>query len=386
MESGLRTPDTPGETGGLIVMVRPDPADAARAIADDLHAELAIGGEATERAVERLHLRELEHRDLDGLAAAMRRAELIRDRTRDAVSSRLSKSLNTRVAIHPDTLRRAAAELLAAETALQTALALDDRRSTRRTRARRGVGTTATAAGAAVAVVAAPPVGIAIVAVGVVGSGAAALRARRRPAPDHASLRSHVSVTRSRWEQVAGAGADPVHVDAVIHRYDPQDPVVASLVGENPAVRAAERVAVQRRMAWVAAWRQEVGDSTPITDPAVQDLLQRDRTELWLTSGTTLEEQPDTLVVAAPYSDLSAERARELHRRLLELPRGQRVIVVLAPDPDAPTEVKLPGVRWIPAATAVAAEGPGRGEGRPAGLPSDQISVRRSVPSRRSLS
>ena len=74
MESGLRTPDTPGETGGLIVMVRPEPADAARAIADDLHAELAIGGEATEQAVERIHLRELEHRDLDGLAAAMRRA------------------------------------------------------------------------------------------------------------------------------------------------------------------------------------------------------------------------------------------------------------------------------------------------------------------------
>src|SRR6478609_9228984 len=138
VESGLSTPDTPGETGGLIVMVRPDPADAARAIAEDLRAELAIGGEATERAVERIHLRELEHRDLDGLAAAMRRAELIRDRTREAVSSRLSQSLNTRVAIHPDTLRRAAAELLAAQTALHTALRLDGQRTQRRRRVRRG--------------------------------------------------------------------------------------------------------------------------------------------------------------------------------------------------------------------------------------------------------
>ena len=45
MSSGLRTPDTPGETGGLIVMVRPDPADAARAIADSLHAALATLGD-----------------------------------------------------------------------------------------------------------------------------------------------------------------------------------------------------------------------------------------------------------------------------------------------------------------------------------------------------
>lgn len=351
MESGLRTPDTPGETGGLIVMVRPDPADAARAIADDLRAELAIGGAQTERAVERLHLRQLEHRDLDGLAAAMRRAELIRDRTRDAVSSRLSASLNTRVAIHPETLRRAAAELLAAEMALRLSVEQDDRRSRRRRRTRRAGASTATVAGTAVAVVAAPPAGAAIVAVGLLGAGADALRARRRPATDHTSLRSHVSVTRSRWEQVAGAGADPTDVESVIHRYDPHDPVVAGLIGENPAVRAAERVAIQRRMAWVSAWRKEVGDSTPITDPAVQDLLQRDRTELWLTSGTTLEEQPDTLVVAAPYADLPEQRARELHRRLLDLPRGQRVIVVLAPDPNAPETVRIPGIGWVPAIT-----------------------------------
>jgi hypothetical protein len=336
----------------LIVMVRPEPADAARAIADDLRADLAIGGEATERAVERIHLRELEHRDLDGLAAAMRRAELIRDRTREAVSSRLSKSLNTRIAIHPDTLRRAAAELLAAETALAMARTLDERRAVRRRRLRRGGASTATVAGAGAAVVVAPPLGAAIIAAGLAGAGADLLRARRRPAADHTSLRNHVELSRTRWEQVAGVGADPAAVETVIHRYDPHDPVVAGLIGENPAVRAAERVAVQRRLAWVAAWRKEVGDSTPITDPAVAELLQQDRTELWLTSGTTLEEPADTLVVAAPYSDLSADRARDLHRRLLELPRGQRVIVVLAPDPDAPTGIRIPGAGWVPAISA----------------------------------
>jgi hypothetical protein len=349
VESGLRTPDTPGETGGLIVMVRPDPADAARAIADDLRAELAIGGEATERAVERLHLRELEHRDLDGLAVAMRRAELIRDRTREAVAKRLSTSLNTRIAIHPDTLRRAAAELLAAETALDLSLVRDHRRNVRHRRARRGGATLATVAGIGVAVVAAPVAGVGLAAAGLLGAGGTAVRARRQPAPDHASLRNHVAVSRSRWEQVAGAGADPTEVETIIHRYDPHDPVVAGLVRENPAVRAAERVAIQRRMAWVSAWRKEVGDATPITDPAVQDLLQRERTELWLTSGTTLEPQPDTLVVAAPYADLPEQRARALHRRLLDLPRGQRVIVVLAPDPDAPERVTIPGIGWVPA-------------------------------------
>lgn len=350
MESGLRTPDTPGETGGLIVMVRPEPADAARAIADDLSADLAIGGEATERAVERLHSRELEHRDLDGLAVAMRRAELVRDRTREAVSARLSASLNTRIAIHPDTLRRAAAELIAAETALDISLALDARRATRRKRVRRGGATTVTVAGAALAAIVAPPVGIALAAVGLAGAGADAVRVRRHPLPDHASLRSHVELTRSRWEQVGGAGTDPATVESVIHRYDPHDPTVAALIRENPAVRATERVAIQRRIAWVAAWRKEVGDSAPITDPGVQELLQRDQTELWLTSGTSLEEPSDTLVVAAPYADLSERRARELHRRLLDLPRGQRVIVVLAPDPDAPEGIRIPGVGWVPSA------------------------------------
>ena len=349
MDSGLRTTDTPGDTGGLIVMVRPDPADAARTIADDLHAELAIGGEQTERAVERLHSRQLEHRDLDGLAAAMRRAETIRDRTRDAVSRRLSKSLNTKVAIHPDTLRRASVELLAAETALDVALELERRTTVRQRRVRRGGGTAVTAAGVAVAVVAAPPAGIAIAAVGLLGAGADRVRARRRPVNEHTSLRNHVALCRYRWEQVAGAGADPRLVESIIHRYDPQDPVVASLVGESPAVRAAERVALERRMAWVAAWRKEVGDSTPITDPAIADLLRRDRTELWLTSGTALEQPSDTLVVAAPYADLPEARARELHRRLLGLPKGQRVIVVLAPDPEAPGGVKIPGGRWLPA-------------------------------------
>lgn len=347
MESGLRTPDTPGETGGLIVMVRSDPATAARAIADDLHAELAIGGQATELALERLHARQLEHRDLEGLAAAMRRAEAIRDDARGAASARLSASLNTRVAIHPDTIVRTAVELQAAEAALAVALDQDRRRTARRRRLGTGGGGTVAVAGVAVAVLAAPPVGAAIAAAGLLGAGATRRRTRRLTPQEHTSLRNHLAVSRSRWEQVAGVGADPAQVEAIIHRYDPQDRVVAALLGEAPAVRAAERLVVQRRMAWVAAWRDEVGDSSPITDPVVQELLHQGEAELWLSGDPS--DQPETLVVAAPYADLSEDRARELHRRLLGLPRGQRVIVVLAPDPDAPTGARIPGVGWVPA-------------------------------------
>jgi hypothetical protein len=312
VESGLRTPDTPGDTGGLIVMVRPDPADAARVIADDLHAELAIGGLETERALQRLQARQLEHRDLEALTAAMRRTEAIRDRTREVVAAQVSASLNTTVAIHPDTLRRAAAELVAAELALAAAERRDRSRARRLRRA-----------------------------------GAAWLRLRRVASPSHASLAAHGALARGRWEQVAGVGADPYDVEAIIHRYDPSDAVVSSLLAEHPAVRAAERAAVARRMAWVAAWRQEVGDASPLTDPAVTDLLQRDGAELWL-SGSPGADEPDTLVVAAPYADLPEDRARELHRLLLGLPRGQRVIVVLAPDPVAPLGARVPGPGWAP--------------------------------------
>lgn len=350
MESGLRTPDTPGESGGLIVMVRPDPADAARAIADDLKAELAIGGEETERALERLESRQLEYRDLDGLAVAMRRAEAVRDRTREAARAQLADRLNSKVAIHPDTIRRAAAELVAAEAALRAAVDGDTRRTVRARRLQLGGATGAGAAGVAVAVAVVPPVGAAVAAVGMAGAVAARVRARRKAPNLHVSLQNHCVITRSRWEQVAGTGADPHEVEAIIHRYDPQHRVVADLVGEHPAVRAAERMAVERRMAWVAAWRREVGDATPIADPVVRELLHRDRTELWLTEGTDLApDDGDTLVVAAPYADLPEPRARDLHRRLLGLPRGQRVIVVLAPDPDAPTGVRIPGVGWVPA-------------------------------------
>jgi hypothetical protein len=334
-------------------MVRPDPGGAATAIATDLGAELAIGGPATEQAVARRTAQTLDSPDLEALAAAMRRAEAIRERTRAEASQRLSASLNDKVAIHPDTMRRAAAELRAAQHALDQALDADGRRSRRRRWAAVGTGAATLAAAATAVVVAAvaPPAAIAVAGVGVGGAGAAERRVRRKPPPAHESLRSHVAWCRRRWERVGGEGADPADVDAIIHRYDPQDSLIVGLLDEHPAVRAAERMVLERRLAWVTAWRQQLGGSPPLEEsdaPDTWEMLRDDRSELWLTATAVPPRQgPDTLVVAAPYADLPEHRAREVHRRLVQLPRGQRVIVVLSPDAGAPHGASAPGPGWV---------------------------------------
>ncbi len=97
-------------------MLRDDPHLAARALASDLGAELVVGGPATEELVERLSaaVGRGPRLDLDALDDAVRRAEETRDRTRAAVAEQLSKKLHTALAIHPDTLRRAAADVVEA--------------------------------------------------------------------------------------------------------------------------------------------------------------------------------------------------------------------------------------------------------------------------------
>ena len=346
---------TPPPPGGLIVMVRADPAQAARVLADDLHAELAIGGAATEAALDRLSTRLLAATDLDGLAAAMRRAEAIRDDTRAAAAQRISAGLNTRLAIHPDTIRRAATELLAAEDALRQAQSRMDRRTTVLSQLRAaGVGAVAASA-AAVGVLRSAAGGGAIAAAGIVAAAVvAASSGRRRRHLEVANqldpLRHAVGVAHRRWTQVAGADSDPRKVDSLIHRYEPQHHVVAALVAESPAVRAVERMAVERRAAWVTAWRSATGDHAPLAE-RLTEVLRRPDTELWLSEGLDAAA-PDTLVVASPYADLTDDRARDLHRRLLELPEGHRVIVVLAPDPEEPSGARLPGIGWVPAITA----------------------------------
>jgi hypothetical protein len=249
-------------------MVRDQPLAAARALAEGLGAELAVGGEGTEAAVERLlsitpgdETSAVAERDLEALRTAMRRAELVRDRTRSRVARELCANLNTGLAIHPDTLRRAADELRAARQA--TAQARAGRRPGvgRAPGVRRaGIGAGVVLGGLTVGLVGPMVIGVAVAVTGVVGGVASWWAARRSAHRAVPGLHARQQVARRRWEQLAGPDADPADVASVIRRYDPQQPVIADLLVHHPAVRAVDQVATLRRDAWVQAWRAEVGD------------------------------------------------------------------------------------------------------------------------------
>lgn len=329
--SGSQAPDPPDGPGGLVVVIRDHPTQAARALAQDLQATLAVGGLAAEAALDALQPPE-PGIDLAALGAAMRRAEAVRARTRSRAAVELARTINTELAIHPDTLRRAAAELIRASASLELARRgrpPGDARVGRRLRAG-GTGGLTTA-GVAIGALGALPAGAVVVAVGLIGGAASSFVARRAVLASVPGLEAAEAVARRRWEQVAGRGTDPLAVDAVVHRYDPHHRVVADLVGRHPAVRAADRAATIRRAAWVQAWRDEVGDTTgPPVLPDLEAALLAEQAAAPPAPAAAVP--PPTLVVAAPYADLTDARARELHRRLLHLPAGPRVIVVLGPD------------------------------------------------------
>lgn len=317
-----------------MVIIRDDPARSARLIANELGADLVVGGAAATAALARLSAEPAEPpADLTQLSTAMRRAERVLERTRARTAQHLARSLNTDLAIHPETLHRAATELCQVDDELR--------------RARRGhpatgpvLGTTTravvavtVATGTFLAVANRPLAGIPLAVAGVLGAALAHLVATRRTRSKVPSLEVQEASARRRWEQLAGAGGDPTDVEAVIYRYDPRQQMVADLVGHHPAVRAAHRAARARRTAWVRAWCVAVGDpyqppesdeldglSGPGPGPAPSPA-----------DGGTLGHRA-TLVVAAPYADLSDADARRLHHRFLTLPAGPRVIVVLGPD------------------------------------------------------
>lgn len=296
-------------------MLRDDPHAAARALASDLGAELVVGGDATEELVDRLAaaVGRGPRLDLDALDDAVRRAEETRDRTRAAVAEQLSQKLHTALAIHPDTLRRAASEVLDARDRAGRAHRLTLPRATARLR------TTACGvlalSGVAVVGLGSLLGGIAVVVVGLAAAAASwqgERRRRRRAVAPHLDAEVALAGATRRWEQLVGAGVEPTEVEAVVARYDPQHDLVAELVSHHPAVRAVEHLATVRQQA---------------LDAATQALISR-------AAGASAGGPPVTTVVAAPYDGLSEERCRALHRRLLALPTSLRVIVVLAPGPN----------------------------------------------------
>ena len=295
-------------------MLREEPLSAARTLAADLGAELVIGGELTEALVGRLSA--LAGRgprlDLEALEAAAARATFTQQRTREAAATKLSRTLNTALAIHPDTLRRSATELIEARA----------RRS--RCEQKAQPSTTARLRTAACGVVALS--GVALIGLGTIVGGVGVIvvwlilglcsavlerRRIRRAATPLTDAEVAEALAQSRWEQLVGAGPSPAEVESVISRFDPQHDAVADLIAHNPAVRAADQLAARRR--------QDLDDATQ---------LLADRAE-----GAATGAVASTTVVACPYDGLSEQRCRQLHRRLLALPANLRVIIVLAPGP-----------------------------------------------------
>lgn len=352
---GPPAPGTSQGPGGLTVIMHADPERAARALAATRGISITAGGNDTTQAVGRLldairpdpeapvaplptvarptpRPNEVE---LERLAAGMRRAEDMADRTRRRVADDLSRNLTSSLVIHPDTLRDAAAELTVAMAA--SAEARSGRAPTsRRARAARigsvgAAGATATAVGLMVAW----PAGLAVAGVGAAGALARRRTGRRNARVALPQLEASEELARRRWERLAGVGTDPVDIDAIARRHDPQAGLVGDLLSHHPAVRAAQRVADERRRAWVEGWQLAVGDpliaaSSPEPDQAVALVTTTPDGSSVVPS---LEaDAPAVLVVVSPYDGLDEAEGHALHLRLLALPDDVEVIVVLSTD------------------------------------------------------
>lgn len=356
---GSPAPGSSQGPGGLTVIMQPDPASSARALAAEHRASIVTGGHATTQALDRLldrtttlaghpfetdgtastqspttaepptpsSPRRPNQVELERLAERMRRADGLRDRTQRRVAHDLSNSLSSSLVIHPDALRVAAAELTAAIAA--TAQSRSGRPpSTRRARTARvgsvGVaGVTATAVGLVVAW----PAGVAVAGVGAVGAFARHRSARRNARSHLPELEAAEGLARRRWERLAGVGADPATIDAVVRRHDAQTDLVAGLLSHHPAVRAAQRMADERRQDWVEAWQMAVGDPLLDARPAPSTQAAEEAVTTIAVAGSST-----ALVVVSPYDGLSEPEAHALHDRLLALPCEVEVIVVLGTD------------------------------------------------------
>jgi len=295
-------------------MLREEPLSAARALADDLGAELVIGGELTEVLVGRLSA--LAGRgprlDLEALEAAADRATYTQQRTREAAAAKLSRTLNTALAIHPDTLRRSATELI--EARARKARATQKVLPSTSARLRTTACCVVALSGVALIGLGSLVGGIGVIVIWLLLALCSSLFERRRIGEARTPLHDATAaeeLSQRRWEQLVGTGPTPADVESVVSRFDPQHDVVSDLIAHNPAVRAADELAARRRKD---------------LDEATQLLTDR-------AAGATVGALVSTTVVACPYDGLSEQRCRLLHRRLLALPSNLRVIMVLAPGP-----------------------------------------------------
>lgn|GEM_PF-3110129 len=265
--------------------------------------------------------------ELRSLARELALVERIRVETESGVVGTLRRRLSgsTGVSVHPDAIRAAAASVLGATaTVAERERALDELgprpaplaapgsagaaaprieelpfapepvSARRRMVVPAGIAVVALAT-ALVAVAGVPAVPWLLLAAGLLGACAATIRARRdardpgrTPAPlagetdpvpgitEHEWLiqRAQLEAARDRaveearsarvqWESLAGPGADPADLDAVLRRHDPQYDLVGAAAKASPAVRAARAVHEEVRSRWRAEWQALGYDEPP---------------------------------------------------------------------------------------------------------------------------
>lgn len=332
---------------GSIVVRHPNPIAAARAIAAEAGAPMVRGGPAVRAVTDERAARggpppaALDRERLDRLYEAMRRAEVVLDRTRDRVVDGLARSLNTSLAIHPETVRRAAAAALRTEEALRRARAGDPPGPARARQAWSTLGVIAVVAGVAVAVTDSLATGLLLIAVAAGATLVATSSVRRH----HRSLvpvrLAERDLARHRWQQLAGRGVEPEDLDRVLLRYDPHRETVADLASNHPAVRAATRAVSDRRRAWVRAWEAAV--ATPVSDeePPTVDPSTGEAGDL---PGSS-----PVLVLVAPDEGLPVEEARRL-RGDLERLHDPGVVLVVGTGQPAPDDAITIDLRHPPPA------------------------------------
>lgn len=313
---------------GLIIVRQDDPVGSARAIARELDAPVAVGGQHVSKAVASWpSLRRGPHPgsavDLDRLGERTLRAEAVVERTRRRAEADLKASVQTALAIHPDTLRRAADNYLDALDALDNPEDAGPEPRTWLVIAGVNVALIVAVAGAiagfgAIGV----GVGLAIVVICV----AIRLMDRFRRPVSIEDLEATAELTRRRWEDLAGEGADPEDIEAVARRFDPQADVITDLVGLSPAVRAAEQALVDHRIAWVRGWRETLefqpGDQAAGADPETLDRVR---------SLLATDASSAVVVIADPYGGLDEYQAARVYDELADVPTGIRAVVVLGP-------------------------------------------------------
>jgi hypothetical protein len=119
---------------------------------------------------------------------------------------------------------------------------------------------------------------------------------------------------RRHWESLAGAGADPADVEAILRAHDPQRSVAGATAEASPTIRAVAALHRRALARWRVAWAALGYETPPDVTRAEEAIAEVRRSRV---------RRP--LVVADPERWVEADR---LAAALARLPEGVDVVVV----------------------------------------------------------